>query len=172
MAEKILGGKFKNQPVKTLIRGVTHPLVRSLLFEDCKHEVKGADFLDLFAGSGIVGLEALSLGARSATFVDHCPRATQCITTNLDRTHMESRSHVRHETVQTFLSQLHIPYDLIFADVTEERNVERLPFDEVLSLGGTLYIQSHLESLKLPHLHRLKGERCANSFIHKYIHKM
>jgi len=62
-------GRILKVPKSDLIRP-TQDRVREALFNIIQFEVAGADFLDLFAGSGAVGLEALSRGAKSATFVE------------------------------------------------------------------------------------------------------
>ncbi len=67
----------------------TRPLadrVKQTLFAILEPDLPGARFLDLFAGSGAAGIEALSRGAGHATFVDHEPRAIRTISANLERT--------------------------------------------------------------------------------------
>ena len=61
-------------------------------------------FLDLFAGSGAAGIEALSRGAPSALFVERDDRACQVIAANLRRTHLEDRGQVRRAEVVAFLA--------------------------------------------------------------------
>jgi 16S rRNA (guanine(966)-N(2))-methyltransferase RsmD len=72
--------------------GGTRPLgdrVKQTLFAILEPDLPGARVLDLFAGSGAAGIEALSRGARQATFVDRDPGATRVIAANLDRTHLQ-----------------------------------------------------------------------------------
>ena len=70
---RITGGEFGGRNLKVPKSDTIRPTqdrVREALFNIIQFEVAGADFLDLFAGSGAVGLEALSRGAKSATFVE------------------------------------------------------------------------------------------------------
>jgi 16S rRNA (guanine(966)-N(2))-methyltransferase RsmD len=70
---RITGGEFRGRTVKTPTSGALRPTqdrVRESLFNILSPEMKGAIFLDLFSGSGAVGIEALSRGAEQVTFVD------------------------------------------------------------------------------------------------------
>ncbi len=82
---RISGGEFRGR-VLSVPKGLdvrpTQDRVREALFSMLMHEVPGARFLDLFAGSGAVGLEALSRGAASATFVELNPRHIAFIRSN------------------------------------------------------------------------------------------
>jgi len=68
--------------------------VRSALFNILRELVAGSRFLDLFAGTGSVGIEALSRGAEECTFVDHLPEAARLIKMNLAKLGLTSRAKV------------------------------------------------------------------------------
>jgi len=72
--------------------------------------------LDLFAGSGGLGIEALSRGARSAEFVEQDREAVRIISSNLRAADVEDRAHLRHAPVSVVLRGVHGPVDLVFAD--------------------------------------------------------
>jgi len=76
------GGRILKVPKSDAIRP-TQDCVREALFNIIQFEVSGADFLDLFAGSGAVGIEALSRGAKSATFVEQDRRHMPVLLENL-----------------------------------------------------------------------------------------
>ena len=76
------GGRILKVPKSDAIRP-TQDRVREALFNIIQFEVPGADFLDLFAGSGAVGIEALSRGAKSATFVEQDRRHMPVLLENL-----------------------------------------------------------------------------------------
>jgi 16S rRNA (guanine966-N2)-methyltransferase len=76
--------------------------------------LEGARVLDLFAGSGALGIEALSRGASEAVFVDSDARAVSAIHRNLAELGMDGRVHRR--DVFAWLDAAHAPYDLVFAD--------------------------------------------------------
>ena len=88
--------------------------VREAVFSSLGDRLIGATVLDLFAGSGAFGIEALSRGARSADIVDSHGRAINAIRNNLARTKVTARVH--QSDVFKFLAQAAGPYDLIFAD--------------------------------------------------------
>ena len=84
----------------------TRPLgdrVKQTLFAVLDPDLPGAAFLDLFAGSGAAGIEALSRGARHATFVERDPGAARVIATNLERAHLADRASVVRADVTAWL---------------------------------------------------------------------
>ena len=96
---RVVAGKFKGRRLKTL-KGLevrpTADRVKESLFRIFGEQVIDADFLDLCAGTGNVGLEALSQGARSTTFVDSNHHCIRVITLNLEMCGLDRRqSHVQ-----------------------------------------------------------------------------
>ena len=89
-------------------------LVRAAIFSALGEKVTGANVLDLFAGSGAFGLEALSRGASSSTFVDDHPKAIAAIKANLEKTRL--KGDVIRSDAFRFLGQSDRKFDLIFAD--------------------------------------------------------
>lgn len=106
----------------TVPQSVTRPTtdrVREALFSSLGDRVVGAAVLDLYAGSGAVGIEALSRGARSAVFVEADEGACAMIRANLERVRLAaSTAEVRRGRVGDFLKRLpgDEPFDLVFAD--------------------------------------------------------
>ncbi|MEK7729052.1 MAG: 16S rRNA (guanine(966)-N(2))-methyltransferase RsmD [candidate division KSB1 bacterium] len=95
----------------------TSDRVRTVLFDILGEFVSSARVLDLFAGAGTLGIEALSRGAASADFVDSHQAHTQLIQENLRRTHLEHHGRVILADAFVFLAQPHAaPYQLICAD--------------------------------------------------------
>lgn len=97
---------------------VTRPttdFVRQAMFSILGEKVLGARVLDLYAGSGAIGLEALSRGAASCVCVDDHRQAVAAITRNLATTGLAGGRAVRAEAA-AFLRRDHGTYDLIFAD--------------------------------------------------------
>ncbi len=88
--------------------------IRGAIFSSLGDRVIGARVLDLFAGSGAFGLEALSRGAATATFVDHHRDAIAAIQSNFDKTKL--RGAIIRLDVFGFLESNREPFDLIFAD--------------------------------------------------------
>lgn len=84
---RIAGGEWRGRTLKVptgLDVRPTQDMVREALFSMLQTVVRGASFLDLFAGSGAVGLEALSRGASSAAFVERVPRHVACLRANVE----------------------------------------------------------------------------------------
>ncbi|PYK11548.1 MAG: 16S rRNA (guanine(966)-N(2))-methyltransferase RsmD [Verrucomicrobia bacterium] len=115
-------------------RGVrpTMDRVRAAIFSSLGDAVVGARVLDLFAGSGALGIEALSRGASSAVFVEQDRQSAEIIERNLARTKLKGR--IRQQDVFDFLrrasgSEL---FDLVFADPPYEKTEEGERFTEKL----------------------------------------
>ena len=88
--------------------------IRGAIFSSLGDRIIGARVLDLFAGSGAFGLEALSRGAANATFVDHHHDAITAIQSNFEKTKL--RGAIIRLDVFGFLKSNREPFDLIFAD--------------------------------------------------------
>jgi 16S rRNA (guanine966-N2)-methyltransferase len=108
------GGLRLKSPKRHALRP-TQDRVRQVIFSSLAELVPGARVLDLFAGTGSFGIEALSRGAAAATFVEQDAEAIQCIRDNLDHCHL--KGDVRRTDVWTYLAQPPPDsFDLIFAD--------------------------------------------------------
>jgi len=98
----------------------TSDRVREALFSILGTQIGGARVLDLFAGSGALGIEALSRGARHATFVDQRQDACSAIAANLAKSGLAASATVRGTDVFRFLRQVasgpDVRFDLVFAD--------------------------------------------------------
>jgi 16S rRNA (guanine(966)-N(2))-methyltransferase RsmD len=97
---RIIGGERRGRRLAHWQGGSIRPLrdrVRTALFDTLGEAVTGAEVLDLFAGTGAVGLEALSRGARYATFVDSSSEAIRLIRKNLSRLGYSGRAEIIQE---------------------------------------------------------------------------
>ncbi len=128
------GGLHLKSPKRHALRP-TQDRIRQVVFSSLAEIVPGARVLDLYAGTGSFGIEALSRGAASATFVEQDREAVQCIRDNLAHCHLQGD--VRQAEVAAFLAGEAPPegqkYDLIFADPPYVK--ERGLLDEDLLLG-------------------------------------
>ncbi|MBS3970430.1 MAG: 16S rRNA (guanine(966)-N(2))-methyltransferase RsmD [Clostridia bacterium] len=102
-------------PKGTKIRP-TSDRVKEAIFNTISPLVAQSDFLDLFAGTGNIGIEALSRGAKSCTFVDKSLQAIKCIKNNLSNTGFEDRSTIMLGDSRTIIAKLTQTYDIIFLD--------------------------------------------------------
>jgi len=114
---RIIAGKAGRVAIKvpSAVARPTTDFVRQAVFSILGERVEDARVLDLFAGSGALGLEALSRGARSCTFVDEHRQAATVITENLAKARLEGGHPVKSD-VTTYLKRDAAAYDLIFAD--------------------------------------------------------
>ena len=104
---RISGGEFRGR-VLSVPKGLdvrpTQDRVREALFSMLQNDIRGARFLDLFAGSGSVGLEALSRGAETVAFVEHAPRSLACLSRNIAMLKVEDRCRVIRADVYAWLA--------------------------------------------------------------------
>ena len=118
---RIAGGTARGVPLVEP-RGVrlrpTSGLVREAVFNILGSAVGGARVLDLYAGTGALGIECLSRGASWADFVEHKAHVCRIIRENLEHTRLADRARVFHMPVERFLRQqgLHEKYDIIIMD--------------------------------------------------------
>jgi 16S rRNA (guanine(966)-N(2))-methyltransferase RsmD len=127
--------------------------VREALFSILGDHVAGARVLDLFAGSGALGIEALSRGAAEATFVDSSPAAVKAVRANLEM--LGAEAEVRRADARVFLrsaSGAGRHYDLVFLDPPyrlAERLGRELPeaLTAVLAPGGLAVSESDRRSV-------------------------
>ena len=111
-------GRRLSGPQGTALRP-TSDKVRGALFSILGSQVSGSRFLDLYAGTGAVGIEALSRGASTVTFVESDPKALQLLQENLRTCQLLDRAQIRVEQAAAFLDRkdwLGAPYDILFAD--------------------------------------------------------
>jgi 16S rRNA (guanine966-N2)-methyltransferase len=118
----IIGGLYRGYRLQMPKGTRTRPTasrLRESLFNICQNFIEGVHILDLFAGSGAVGFEALSRGAAFATFVESDREAFNCIKKNASHLKVESRCQFLYGDVFTMLKKLareQLSYEMIYAD--------------------------------------------------------
>jgi 16S rRNA (guanine966-N2)-methyltransferase len=116
---RVSGGSARGVPI-TEPRGVrlrpTSGLVREALFNILGDAVNDARVLDLYAGTGALGVDALSRGAREAVFIEGDPASCQAILQTLARTSLSERGRVLRGRLPGALSTVSGPFDLILMD--------------------------------------------------------
>jgi 16S rRNA (guanine(966)-N(2))-methyltransferase RsmD len=135
MTLRIFGGQFKGRVLKSPKSETTRPtqgIVREAVFNICQELTQGARFLDLFAGSGAMGLEALSRGASHATFVERDKHSVSCLKENLTLLNLTDRAQVFPIDAHAALNKITQSFDIIYIDPPYDTPV--LPFiDAILS---------------------------------------
>lgn len=121
--------------------------IKETLFNIMQGEVPDARFLDLFSGSGGIGIEALSRGSRQCVFVENGHEAVHCIKTNLKNTGLSDKSQIMAMDVMQALRRLDqsgLPFDIIFMDPPYRKDFEGkvIPFllGSSLVQEGTLVV--------------------------------
>ena len=116
---RVIAGKARRLPLTAPPGEDTRPTtdrIKETLFNILQDDIPGCRFLDLFAGSGGIGIEALSRGASETVFVESDRRAWKCIETNLAKTRLEEQATVVRGDVLAALGRTKEPFDIIFAD--------------------------------------------------------
>ncbi len=121
MIMRVIAGTARRLLLKTVEGRDTRPTtdrIKETLFNMLQPYLPGSTFLDLFAGSGAIGIEALSRGSREAVFVENSRKAGKCIQENLAHTHFDETGRLILSDVLSALSRLesHGAFDVIFMD--------------------------------------------------------
>jgi 16S rRNA (guanine966-N2)-methyltransferase len=188
----IIGGSYKNQKIKTPKGSSTRPTsskLRESLFNICQNYIAGTAFLDLFAGSGAMGLEALSRGAAHATFIDNHPECIKCIRENLKHFELLEKGHLLGGDVFAMmlkLSKQQAIFQVIYADPPYDtfskvdgqllshstrvlKMIDELP---LLEQGGTLFIEDSADASpfaeKLSNLKLVSSRKMGRSLLKEY----
>lgn len=153
---RVIAGCAKRLQLKTVPGLDTRPTtdrIKETLFNMIAPWIPGCRFLDLFAGSGGIGIEALSRGAMEAVFVEKNPKAVACIKENLQHTKLDSKGSVIASDVLTALNRLngHKEFDYIFMDppydqMLEKTVLEYLAGSELLSEDAVIIVEASLDT--------------------------
>jgi len=132
---RVIAGSARRLQLKCLPGEATRPTLdryKETLFNTMQGYIPGCSFLDLFAGSGAIGIEALSRGAESCIFIENNRNAVKVINENLEFTHLSPKAEVITADVITGIMQVAKkgPFDVIFLDPPYKRGFEK----QVLSL--------------------------------------
>ncbi len=103
---RVVAGKAKGANLRSVPGDSTRPItdrVKRSLFDILGPDVKGSRWLDLFGGTGAVGIEALSRGAGEVHFVERSRKAIQVIKGNLEHTHLQENAVIHHDDAFSFL---------------------------------------------------------------------
>jgi len=147
---RIIAGKAKGKYIKSpkgvslrpasdLIRGAIFSILESI-------DADWSSVLDLYAGTGSLGIEALSRGAGWADFVEHNPRCCAIIKENLERAGLVAQAHVYCTDVTKALSFLKGKYGIVlmgppYADLSVDQTLEQLANSHLVGAGSTIVVQ-------------------------------
>ncbi|HEY2810189.1 MAG TPA: 16S rRNA (guanine(966)-N(2))-methyltransferase RsmD [Rhabdochlamydiaceae bacterium] len=186
---KIIGGKYRNRLLKAPKGVKTRPtlaILRKAVFDMLQPVIVDAHFLDLFAGSGLMGLEALSRGAAKATFIDSDRAAVRCIEENVKLLSLKQQANIYCCDALSALqisAKKHIAFDIIYIDPPYQLSQttpilkEILLFLEthpLLNPGGIVMVEESspatlpIPELPLTALRYDNTRKFSDSLLHKY----
>jgi 16S rRNA (guanine966-N2)-methyltransferase len=147
---RIIGGGWRGRRISFPdIPGLrpTPDRIRETLFNWLQQDVVGARCLDLFAGSGALGLEALSRGAAETVFVEQAVAASRALQEQLSRLGAERKARVAEMGAARFLRTPAPPFDIVFLDPPFGRDalaeyVPLLDSGNWLNIGGLVYLEN------------------------------
>ena len=127
---RVIAGSARHLKLKTIEGMGTRPTtdrIKETLFNMLSFYVEDSRFLDLFSGSGGIGIEALSRGAKQAVFVEQNKKAVACIKENLMHTHLNDKAVVMSKDVMTALRILEdfSKVNLLDLEIQKEQTKEK-----------------------------------------------
>ena len=176
---RVITGKARGVVLKTPEGMLTRPTtdrVKEALFSIIQFDIPGASVLDLFGGTGQLGIEALSRGAKSAVFVDAQENACRLIRENLKRTKLENEGRVVRADYLQFLGQTTEHFDIVFldppyAEVFLENAIKKISEIDILQSGGIIVAERPLGKeipWDFPNFRRSKDYKYGNTLLTIY----
>ena len=145
---RVIAGSARSLKLKTLDGMDTRPTtdrIKETLFNIINPSICGSIFLDLFSGSGGIGIEALSRGAKEAVFVESNPKAMACVKENLRFTRLEHKASTMTMDVMDALRRLEKKkvFDIIFMDPPYDRGMQRKVLEYLSDSELIFHMQIH-----------------------------
>lgn len=158
---RVIGGEFRSRVLKSVPGLDTRPTpdrLRETLFNILATRIEGAVFADLYAGTGAVGIEALSRGAKRAIFIESDRAAVSVIRDNLKSLGIENRAQVIQGRANS------VEADIVFVD--PPYHLERAYEAALNNIKAPLVILQHDVRLKFPTAARIvrQGDNCLSFF--------
>ncbi len=155
---RIITGKAKGVKLSTLPGEAVRPtteMAKEGIFSAIQFDLAEKTFLDLFAGSGQMGLEAISRGAKSSVFVDCSEDSLKVVRKNIEKTGFSSQTKVIRSEYGEFIKSAGkrgMKFDFIFADPPYEKDItpeliKRLVRADMLSPGGLMMLETAADSI-------------------------
>lgn len=178
---RVIAGLAKGRRLASVPGDTTRPVldrVKTALFDVLRPLLPGTRFLDLFAGSGAIGIEALSQGAASCVFLDIEKLAVRTISENLNHTQLAARAEVRHTDAFGFLRRANDSFDFIYVAppqykalwINAMQTIAERP--ELLKDGGRVIVQIdpvEYEGLELAHFLEVEQRRYGSTLLVHYM---
>ena len=187
MSLHIIGGKFQNRKLKTakhLTLRPTMSMLRETVFNMCQNYIENARFLDLFSGSGAMGLEAISRGASFAVFVERDQKSIRLIQQNISLLEIEDQTEVFRKDVFIAIKTLEGPFDIVYIDPpyelfeSNEEKIfllfQKLVDNNLLKTNSTIFLEGPYQKSRLnkpygfPFYKYMSARKVGKSFLLEY----
>lgn len=174
---RVIGGTAKGRALKSVPGDSTRPIldrVKAPLFDILRPYLPGMSMLDLFGGTGAVGIEALSQGAEHCVFLDTNARAVATIKDNLATTDLSEKAEVRHTDAFVYLRNTAKSFDLIFVAPPQYKGiwVEAMRIiaerPHLIADEGQIIVQidpKEYEALELTSFREVRQKRYGNTIL-------
>lgn len=180
---RIISGKARGTKLYTLEGENTRPTldrVKESIFNILQGKIEGAQILDLFSGSGAIGLEFLSRGAERAVLCDKSKEAINIIKKNIEKTHMEKRVQVINTDFENCLEKLkNEQFDIIYLDPPYKTtyilqslekiiqlNIAKKESQIIIETDDVERIEKEIENLNIEIIDKRKYGRATIIFLH------
>ena len=151
---RILAGKYKSKKIQTINNSNTRPMmskVREAIFNSLQFLIEDKEVLDLYAGSGSLGIEAISRGAKFVTFVEKSKECIDVLNKNLKE--LDINFIITNTAVETFIKSSINTYDIVFYDPPFE-----MDSDKVENEINNLVEITRVDSFVVVHRHKASSE--------------
>jgi len=143
---RVISGKVRGLKLKSPEGEETRPTldrVKEAVFSMLLPYLSDATVLDLFAGSGALGIEALSRGSKKAFFVDRSDKAIDCIKRNVADAGFENDAFVLKDNAETFLKNTKTKFDIVFLDPPYDKDlynkiINQIEYYDILNPNGII----------------------------------
>lgn len=189
MTLRIIGGEFKGRLLKAPKGFKTRPtlsILRKAVFDMLQFTIQNTRFLDLFAGSGLMGIEALSRGAAHTTFVDNNSASIRCIEENLKLLGLHTKGDVLALDATAALQRCakkKLTFDIIYIDPPYklsqttpilQKFLHFIDTQSLLSQNGTVLVEERAPptldpDIPFSHLRYIKSRQFSDSIVHQYL---
>ncbi len=184
---QIVAGRFRGRTIATPRGSTTRPTqarVRAAIFNSLQQDIEGAYFIDICAGSGAMGLEALSRGANEVVFIENDRRAIQCIESNIASLHVKHEARMITCSAILALKQLVkkgkladiIYFDPPYSSELTLEVIHEVDKGGILKDEGLFIVEertsAHLDQLELATLLFQKSKSYGDSTLYTYINRV
>jgi len=153
---RVIAGKVRGLNLRTIESDSTRPtrdMVREALFSILMSDIPDCRFLDLFSGSGAIGIEALSRGASCCMFIDSNPQCIKVIKENIEKANFQKESEVYDTDYKKAINKIkQNAFDIIYVDPPYHKGmgidaIAQISEKDILSENGVIVLETDTNEL-------------------------